>query len=915
MYSNLDDIDKITIKNIIDCYEEQIVSLKKRLSILEDENIRQNAILWGTNAGTWVWNLIENSLSINDRYLEILGYTKNELLVEKPEDCKKLIHPEDIIKIDYEMQSHFSNKKDSLECEFRMLHKSGKWVWVLSKGKVTKRNENGEPILMAGMHIDITAIKNLQEKYDANLALWHSAFDSHTSVMLLIEPISGKIIDANYSASKFYGYSIDELKRMKISEINTLSKEQVEQERIKAFNSERNYFIFPHKLSSGEIRIVEVNSSNVFIDGQKLLFSIIHDITDRKLAEENLKLNEEKYRTILQTALDGFLIIDELGNIIEANESYSEMIGYSIEELKKLNVLDISAVYDLKSLNEKLTLLKGTNSNKYITKHRCKDGKVLDVEISVKYQEINNRIIFIVFVSDISEKIIAANQIRLMKENYERFLNSIDEFLFVFDELGNILFINSEVTKRLGYFSEDIFTNNKHIKNICEVYNIDSLENVINGQVLPSSLCTKFNEKINVETRVFKGLWNNDPVFFGLSKDITQVLISEEKFSKVFKLNPVACGISEPITGNYLEVNDAFCKLFEFDEKEIIGKNAIQLGILDEKVKEEIIKVFQLQGKLRNYETMLYSKTKKPKHVLLSVDNVVVYNRNVRFTVASDITDLKDTHIRLSNANKELLDSKILIEQVLNEKEIIIKQLNETKNNLEKTNSEKDKLFSIISHDLKSPFQGFLGLTEVLANDSEVLSSEEMKDLFLQFNVTTKRLYNLLSNLLDWSKMKGGIINFEPKYVDISKIVKQNITLLEQNKKNIILINKINENSFLYIDEKMINSVIRNLITNAIKFSSLNSTIVIDLQKCSDGYDIISIQDKGIGIPEGILSKLFVIGEKVGRTGTLGEESTGLGLLLCKEFIEKHKGKIWVESKINIGSTFYFSVPNTDVFN
>ncbi|HPN37614.1 MAG TPA: PAS domain S-box protein [Melioribacteraceae bacterium] len=912
------DLDTKTIQKIVDCYEEQIALLKSKVNAFENENIQLNAILLSTNSGTWVWDLVEDSLTVNNRYIEMMGYERGELLITKPIDCKNLIHPDDLIKINYEIESHLLGKKELLECEFRMKHKLGDWIWVLSKGKIIKRNEEGKPIQMAGMHIDITATKNLKEKYDANLELWHSAFDYHTSVMLLIEPIRGNIIDANYSASKFYGYSIDELKTKKISEINILSKDQIEQERIKAFNSERNYFIFPHKLASGEIRTVEVNSSVVYIENQKLLFSIIHDITDRKLAEDKLKLSEEKYRTILKTALEGFFIIEENGKIIEVNESYAKISGYDIKELKKMNVLDLTAEYDKISFNKKIKLIKENQSLRYETLHKKKDGKVIEVEISAKYQNINNADIFIIFIRDISEMKKASNKILNMKENYERFLNSLDELLFVFSESGNILFVNNEVLKRLEYSPIDLINHN-----IIKYYNIElsklnslGIEN-LGKNSLSNYIHTKNNTKIPIEARILKGIWDDKPAYFGLFKDISQIIISEEKFSKVFKLNPVACAIFEPETGIYLEVNDAYCKLFEYEEKDIIGKNAIDLKIIDIDTKEEILKIRDLEGKIYNYETKFYTKSGKTKYVILSIDNIQIFDKIVRFSVAADITDLKETHNRLTNINQQLIASKNIIEKILIEKEIVINQLNETKNRLEKINSEKDKLFSIIAHDLKSPFQGFLGLTELLANDFNSITGEEMQELFGQFNDSTKRLYNLLSNLLDWSRVQRGMITFEPKIVDLSSVIKQNISVLSQSikNKNIIIKNNIQYNFMVFVDEKMINSVIRNLLSNAVKFSMINSEVVISILNFDETFVTVAIKDEGIGIPEEVFSKLFIIGEKVGRKGTLGEESTGLGLLLCKEFIELHNGKIWVESEIEKGSKFYFSLPIKDIFS
>ncbi|MDR3665434.1 MAG: ATP-binding protein [Ignavibacteriaceae bacterium] len=202
-------------------------------------------------------------------------------------------------------------------------------------------------------------------------------------------------------------------------------------------------------------------------------------------------------------------------------------------------------------------------------------------------------------------------------------------------------------------------------------------------------------------------------------------------------------------------------------------------------------------------------------------------------------------------------------------------------------NSEKDKFFSIIAHDLKGPFQGFLGLTQTLAEEATSYSPEEFAEIGKEMYKTANRLFKLLRNLLEWAQMQKGSINFEPKEISLKNMIADNVEIIKvrSKKKSITVINTVISNFKAYADENMINSVLHNLLSNAIKFTHRNGTVTIKADNTIEQTVQISINDNGTGIKKSIQDKLFKVGERTGSDGTEGEPSTGLGLLLCKEFI------------------------------
>jgi signal transduction histidine kinase/ligand-binding sensor domain-containing protein len=236
--------------------------------------------------------------------------------------------------------------------------------------------------------------------------------------------------------------------------------------------------------------------------------------------------------------------------------------------------------------------------------------------------------------------------------------------------------------------------------------------------------------------------------------------------------------------------------------------------------------------------------------------------------------------------------------------------LEEANTHLEELNSTKDKFFSIIAHDLKNPFNTILGFSELL-NERYKELPEEKKQRYLEVIFSSsKNIYNLLENLLQWARTQTDKIAFEPIVFNLKQLVEQNINLLKDNitTKNINIKHKITDSCDVYADRNMINTVIRNLLTNAIKFTHSGGDIAINSLR-KDGHIEISIKDSGIGMSAEETEKIFRVDANFSRNGTDGETGTGLGLILCKEFIIKNGGKIWVESTPGKGSRFLFTLP------
>ena len=227
-------------------------------------------------------------------------------------------------------------------------------------------------------------------------------------------------------------------------------------------------------------------------------------------------------------------------------------------------------------------------------------------------------------------------------------------------------------------------------------------------------------------------------------------------------------------------------------------------------------------------------------------------------------------------------------------------------------NAAKNKLFSIIAHDLRSPFTAIIGFSNMLVDSYEEFDDEERKKMIVTVHDSANGAYKLLENLLTWARSQSGRIDFIPKDIYLKEVVSETVSALfaPASKKEIKISETVSDKDMISADKNMVSTVIRNLISNAIKFTPKKGTIQISTKKQADSNLIeISVKDSGIGIPKDKINELFRVDKNSSTAGTEGEQGTGLGLILCKEFVEKHGGKIWVESEIGEGSEFKFTLP------
>ena len=428
----------------------------------------------------------------------------------------------------------------------------------------------------------------------------------------------------------------------------------------------------------------------------------------------------------------------------------------------------------------------------------------------------------------------------------------------------------------------------------------DVQEDLNNMSKLNAGQITGFNIHKRYITPNGKVVWCNvtiallgltpegETVHLRMVEDITQNKEAEktlQQLSLAVKQNPVSIVITD-LEGNVQFANPVVSMVTGYTYEELLGKNT-RIFRSNHTTTEEYRNLWDTvkMGNIWKGEFL----NKKKNGELYWEDAIISPIKNnegeiINFmAIKQDITKLKE-------ANEQIIQKNL--------------ELNEI-------NATKDKFFSIISHDLRSPLSSILNLSDLFNDETYSFSADELKTFGQSINQTAESTYRLLENLLEWSRLQGGSILFEPEHINIAKFLNScDHSVIEKAKnKNIKIAMQFTEGMSVFADENMLRTIMRNLISNAIKFTKPDGQVTIKIKEEEQGATLFSVSDNGIGMPVDLLGKLFKVSEKVNRTGTDNEPSSGLGLILCKEFIEKHGGRIWAESTEGEGSTFYFVIP------
>jgi len=366
-------------------------------------------------------------------------------------------------------------------------------------------------------------------------------------------------------------------------------------------------------------------------------------------------------------------------------------------------------------------------------------------------------------------------------------------------------------------------------------------------------------------------------------------------------------------SGSIVYCNSLLLKLFNIRYEDIHSKNILRfLEFLEQNTISENSNITPLKQLYTNteetYNAILNCKTNR--FVKFSSYPLTGFKDLHRLWAFADITDKINGGITLKVDNQTIDSLKSIYEGKINELLDENKILSKEREELSRDTHTKEIFISVIAHDLKSPFQGLLGIFDIISESLDEISTEEIKKYLSYAKTSVKNLYVLIEELLEWSRLYLRQVQFEPVKCNLTLELSSVIDLYKSmiDNKKITVINYLKDKIEVYADENMLNSILRNLISNAVKYSNRGGSIIIKSKK-QNGYIELSVTDQGVGISSEAQEKLFKIDKFFSTRGTENEEGSGLGLLLCKEMISLHGGEIWFETELGKGSTFYITLP------
>ena len=488
----------------------------------------------------------------------------------------------------------------------------------------------------------------------------------------------------------------------------------------------------------------------------------------------------------------------------------------------------------------------------------------------------------------------------------KNFINTIDSCIHVVNSSSKIILVNTHFIKKFGYSEDEII--NKKLSKVFPSFqeeNDPNLKNILNKDKFEKIIPAIHKDGTKLDCFV-KGKHLDDipVVLFNteiLSDSVSVIKDLEEKNSKYHTIfNELKdCVYETTPDGSITELNPSGVEMIGYSSfEEIKSLNIGKDFYVDIDLRSQFKKELAKKGFVKDFE---YDIRKRNGEIITILDTAIAVKNDKGKIICyrgimRDITEYK----KAEKQSKELMEKLAKLNQ----------QLTESETELKNINTSKDRFFSIIAHDLRSPFTSLLGFSEFLDEDIDDLSPEEIKLFASKIHEASSDVFNLLENLLQWSRIQTGRLKYEPARFNLAQVVGQNINLLFHNAENkkIEIINEVPANIAVYADETMVNSILQNLISNAIKFTKPEGKITLYSEQYDHFYKL-SVKDTGIGIKHEDMDKLFRIDCHHTTAGTNDEKGTGLGLILCKELITKNKGSIWVESSEDYGTTFSFTLP------
>ncbi|MHB0937759.1 MAG: PAS domain S-box protein [Armatimonadota bacterium] len=831
-----------------------------------------NGVVITDTAGTVIW--------VNPAVTWLTGYQREELIGQNPH----------ILKSGRQSRAFYREMWDTI-CSGKVWH--GQLVNRRRDGTFYTEEMTITPVRAAGGDIthfvavkeDITERNRTEAALRASEARFRSLFEDNQAVMLLIDPETGQITDANRAAAAYYGYSRETLLQMSIWQINTLSPDEVRGEMARAKAEERRHFLFRHRLAGGEVRDVEVYSGPVTFTDRTLLYSIVFDITERKQAEEALQDSEARYRAISEASTEG-IAIHENGIILEANTIIAEHLGYTPEEMVGQSLFRFLAP---ESREEVVRRMQAGDPGPYVAVSLHRDGSKTIGEMRARNFIYHDRPVRMVAMRDITERVRAEEALRKSEERFRQLADAMPQLVWTANPDGRVDYYNMRYREYAGISP----TTEGHYQWAPVLHPDDVAPTEVAWRHAVST-----GEKYQIEHRVrmadgtyrwhlSRGLPVRDDQgriikWYGTATDIDDLKVFQEERERLLAqldatINSTAIGfLIYDIENRITRANTA--------AEEMLG---MTLREMQQPPPERINRL----------------RVEWPDGRPLAPDDApaarALRGETVRDTIlVLHPLDGRTLWVGVSAAPIRTLDGQLL-GAVQTFADITA---------LHALQEQQQDLIRTISHDLRAPLAVIQGYADLL-HDALTQQGDTgmLRSGVDSIRRGAQRMSVMIQDLVDSARLEGGQLVLERQPVDLrvylDDYLRRIAVTMEVERIHVDVPDDVPP---VCADYNRLERVFTNLLSNAMKYSDPGTPVLVRARKIN-GFVQVSVTDRGRGIAPDDLPYLF---ERFFRAeGGRGIEGIGLGLYITRMLVEAHGGSIWVESEPGQGSTFYFTLP------
>jgi PAS domain S-box-containing protein len=752
----------------------------------------------------------------------------------------------------------------------------------------------------------------------------------------------GLYVSINEGFTKILGYTEEEIIGKSSLEMNIWADPEERKEMVTGLKEkgriENFEAAFRHK--NGSVVYGLMSASLMEIEGIPHILNVTKDISERRRIQESLAREQFLVSAIMDNVSDHIYFKDMDSRFIRVNKAQARRFGLNdpTEIIGKTDFDYFSIEHAQQAFNDEQEIIRTGNPlniEEKETNPNAPDTWVSTVKMPLR--DVNNKIVGTFGISrDISKRKKAEYDLEAERNLLRALIDNMPDRIYAKDTDSRFIICNNALVKRMGKSSQEEIIGKSDLEllpaDLAKGYYENEQEIMRTGKPHidhEESMGTVSGMiRWNLTTKVpFSDTNGKILGIVGIGKDITD---RKRKETEVQVLSEITQGIvstsnlDELLTlihnslGKVVYAENFFIALY--DTKTELFSFPYFIDKFDQTPAPVSMKKSCSAYVYRSAKPFLYSeqefeKLRKeneveqvgspspswigvPLQTSKSIIGVMVLQHYEKENVYSE----NDVRFLTSIGNQ----IAIAIERKIAEEEIRLK--NEL---LIVINAEKDKFFSIIAHDLRGPLSAFVSATQILTEDIQSMTLEEVKDIILSMKVDASNVYTLLENLLEWSRLQRGVMEFKPEKHNLKNTLINAIdtAAASARKKNVRINLDLDDDIEVRADSHMIETIVRNLVSNAVKFTHSGGEVSVSALKGKDGTVLLRVSDTGIGMPGEILNKLFKLTEKTNRPGTEGEPSSGLGLLLVKEFIEKNNGKIFVESEPGKGSVFTCSFP------